>query len=295
MKDITWVDAHHHLWNLNKIHYPWLMAKGEPRFFGQPDPIRQNYLLNDFQQDHQNKISRSVHIQVGCIEADNIAETAFVDAMSKQSHAHYPSAAVVAINMKADSIEEEINKHLAYNITRGVRDIIGKSPEENQSMPPFSSAVWHKNWQCLANNKLSFDLQLTSEQYIPVLKTLEKTPELNVAICHFASPWDQSDSGFSTWVQAMKQYAQLPHCYIKLSGFSMFTHHFNSNNFEKYAHAAIDIFGPERCMFGSNFPVDKLYVNYQTLFSYWQKVIQQYSPQAAHFLASQTAVNFYRL
>ena len=45
------VDAHHHLWNLNKIHYPWLMERGVVRFFGDPTPIQHNYLVGDFLRD----------------------------------------------------------------------------------------------------------------------------------------------------------------------------------------------------------------------------------------------------
>ena len=63
--DLKWIDAHHHLWDLARIEYPWLMAKGEVRFFGQPDPIRKDYLTEDFLQDAGDFISRSVHIQVG--------------------------------------------------------------------------------------------------------------------------------------------------------------------------------------------------------------------------------------
>ena len=56
------IDAHHHLWDLEAVHYPWLMAKGEVRFFGDPAPIQRNYLLDEFRQDaSQHGISGSVH------------------------------------------------------------------------------------------------------------------------------------------------------------------------------------------------------------------------------------------
>ena len=63
--ELEWIDAHHHLWDLSRIDYPWLLAKGEARFFGQPDPIRKDYLVKDSQNDAGDFISRSVHIQVG--------------------------------------------------------------------------------------------------------------------------------------------------------------------------------------------------------------------------------------
>ncbi len=290
------VDAHHHLWDLTAVHYPWLEAKGEARFFGQPDPIRKNYLINDFIKDHQHQITQSIHIQVGA--TNSLAETALISSLSQTNQPtanKFPSAAVVAIDMKQPSIEAQINAHLAYDIVRGARDIIGKSAEENRSLPKFKAKVWLNNWRTLANHGLSFDLQLTSDQYQVVLETLEKVPELKVAICHFASPWEQSSSGFNYWKTQMKAFAELPNCYMKLSGFSMFKHVFDSESFIRYAHAAIDIFGPQRCMFGSNFPVDKLYISYADLVAQWHEIIARYNTIEANYLAEKTASNFYQL
>jgi predicted TIM-barrel fold metal-dependent hydrolase len=64
---------------------------------------------------------------------------------------------------------------------------------------------------------------------------------------------------------------------MNLSGFSMFKQALNSESFKRYAHAAIDIFGPQRCIFGSNFPVDKLYVSYSDLFEQWQDIVACYN------------------
>jgi predicted TIM-barrel fold metal-dependent hydrolase len=297
MSQITsWVDAHHHLWDLDTLHYPWLAAKGQNRFFGQPDPIRKNYLIEDFERDHQQQISQSVHIQVGA--ANSLKETEFIHRLSQSNQSntmHLPSAAVIAIDMRQPSIEQQLSRHLPYNIIRGVRDIIGKSPEENKLLPHFIPNIWLNNWQYLASKSLSFDLQLTSEQYELVLKTLKQVPELKVVICHLASPWDQSEVGFCFWEEYMRAYAKLPNCYMKISGFSMFKQVFNPEMFKRYAHTAIEIFGPERCMFGSNFPVDKLYISYADLLTQWQEITSLYSRHDANYLAAKTAHKFYQL
>ena len=71
------VDAHHHLWDLEACDYPWLMAKGVTRFFGDPTPIQKNYLVSDLRRDaHHYQVDASVHIQVGVApgrEIDNLA------------------------------------------------------------------------------------------------------------------------------------------------------------------------------------------------------------------------------
>ena len=69
----TIVDAHHHLWDLDACDYPWLMARGVRRFFGDPTPIQKNYLVSDLRADAGDYvIDASVHIQVGVAPGDEV-------------------------------------------------------------------------------------------------------------------------------------------------------------------------------------------------------------------------------
>lgn len=292
---VKFIDAHHHLWDIEKHHYPWLAAKGEVRFFGQPDAIRKNYLVTDFSQDHQHRIAKSVHIQVGISPELRLQETQWLQQCSQQTQGLFPAKAVVEIDMLSDDIEQQIVAQKCHSITQGVRHIIGKSPEENKTLPKFSQQKWLYAFQLLAKYDLSFDLQLTEEFYEDVYTTLLQVPELKVAICHLASPWVQSNAGFDNWVKYMRCFASLPNCYMKISGFSMFNHKFEPSRFFQYAHKAIDIFSSKRCMLGSNFPVDKLYIDYQELLQHWQTLIGNYPTEQQLDIASKTAESFYCL
>ena len=161
---MEWIDAHHHLWDLSRIRYPWLLATGEERFFGQPDPIRKDYLQADYAADTAGRISRSVHIQVGAEASSEVAETSFIDECSRASGRRLPVAAVTAIDMGQADISADIEAQLEYRVTRGMRHMIGKSPEENASLPPFIAQTWLPNFKRLADHELSFDLQLTADQ-----------------------------------------------------------------------------------------------------------------------------------
>lgn len=293
--ELEWIDAHHHLWDLSRIEYPWLLAKGEARFFGQPDPIRKNYLVDDYCADTDGKISRSVHVQVGASEGQELSETKFVNDCSEQSGQCFPAAAVVAVDLGQRNIEKQIEAQQAFSVTRGVRHMIGKSAEENPFLPPFKPEIWVDNWRLLSERDLSFDLQFTEEQYAIVLAALEQVPELRVAICHLASPWDRSAEGVKRWQRWMKRFAELPNSVMKISGLSMFTKQWDEQVFLEWGEMAVEIFGAGRCMLGSNFPVDSLYVSYENLFQGWQKLVSQCSPVEAVELAGQTAQRFYRI
>ncbi|MEO1178925.1 MAG: hypothetical protein AAFV87_17725 [Pseudomonadota bacterium] len=78
------IDAHHHLWDLQAVSYPWLMDKGTKRFFGDPAPIRRDYLLAEFSGDASSTgVGASVHIQVGA--ADSWAEAQWVQAVADKN------------------------------------------------------------------------------------------------------------------------------------------------------------------------------------------------------------------
>ena len=73
---LEFIDAHHHLWDLQTIDYPWLMARGQLRFFGDPTPIAKNYLPEDFLgESARYRPLQSVHIQVGVGKGSELAET----------------------------------------------------------------------------------------------------------------------------------------------------------------------------------------------------------------------------
>jgi predicted TIM-barrel fold metal-dependent hydrolase len=292
---LDWIDAHHHLWDLSRIGYPWLQAQGEARFFGQPDPIRKDYLLDDFQADIDGRIAYSVHVQVGARAEDELNETAFVAECSQKSGGRYPAAAVVAMDLGQPDIDAALEAHQAFAVTRGVRHMIGKSPEENPTLPPFVPQVWIPNWRRLARLGLSFDLQLTEDQFPGVLAALRQVAELKVSICHLASPWDRSAEGFKRWRAWMRQFAELPNLTMKISGFSMFSKRWDEPAFLEWAAEALDIFGAGRCMLGSNFPVDSLYVTYDDLYAAWEKLIGQCSQPEAERLAGGTAADFYSI
>jgi len=121
LPELEWIDAHQHLWDLSRVEYPWLLAKGEVRFFGQPDPIRKNYLIRQYLDDTAGRISRSIHVQVGAKPGHELRETEFVDDCSRQTEGRLPVAAVVAVDMGGEGLEQELEAQLAFPLTRGVR------------------------------------------------------------------------------------------------------------------------------------------------------------------------------
>ncbi|MEP0201591.1 MAG: amidohydrolase family protein [Halioglobus sp.] len=288
------IDAHHHLWNLKVCHYPWLMAKGEKRFFGDPTPIQKNYLAQDFlNESHQCTPAKSVHIQVGAALQDEIKETAWL-----QEQTPVPTAIVAATDLSAKNVEEQLLSHRAYDKLRGVRQILGRHAEEdkkhNSDMllehPGFIAGL-----KLLEREGLSFDLQMIPPQTPRILKAMEHVPELRISICHAGSPWDQSPEGLAKWRKGMKDLANLPKLTCKISGLGMFNPDWQVRDLRPIMLDVIEIFGPQRVMLGSNFPVDKLYSSYDALWNAYDEITAGFSIAERRSMYYDTAAEFYQI
>jgi len=293
------VDAHHHLWNLSKIHYPWLMQRGVARFFGDPTPIQRDYLVGDFLDDVGDlPVSSSVHIQVGADSSDSIAETRWLQSEAQQTPLGIPNAIVAFCDLADGNADKILDAQAESGNLRGIRQIVGLSPAEDAKSGRgalLDNSIWIDNLARLPSRHLSFDLQLVPAQLTTVSKVLARIPDLRVALCHCGSPHDQSEEGLAIWRKGLARLAELPNVYCKLSGFSMFEQNWDAERVRKTALTAIDIFGIDRCMFGSNFPVEKLYVTYNNLYSSYLDIAAEFSESEQQNLLADTARRFYRI
>ncbi len=288
------IDAHHHLWDLKACDYPWLMAKGEQRFFGDPSPIQKNYLVSDFlNESSQYRPEKSVHIQVGTSKSDSLKETQWL-----QEQNPLPNAIVAFCDLSADNYKQQIDAQKAFSKVKGIRQIIGRRADEDikhGSHALLSNASWRKAMIYLTEQGLSFDLQIIPPQVDAVYAVLQAIPHVKVALCHGGSPWDQSRSGLDSWQAGLKKLSLLPNVCCKVSGLGMFNNRWHDQDLGPLIERIIDTFGPDKTMFGSNFPVDKLYRSYDNYWDCYRSAVRQYSSLEQHQMFYQTANNFYQM
>lgn len=291
------VDAHHHLWDLQAVHYPWLMAKGVRRFFGDPTPIQRNYLADDLRADAGDiKVLASVHIQVGAAPGDEVRETHWLQRQADASG--LPTAIVAYCDLESPEVADTLDAHGDASRLRGIRQIVGRSVEEDAQTGTgglLTNPAWRRGLALLAERGLSFDLQLIPPQLDAAADALESVPDLDVALCHAGSPWDQSPQGLARWRAGLERLAQRPRTVCKLSGFGMFDHDWTTDRLRPLVETNLEVFGPQRCMFGSNFPVDKLHASYARLFGAFGELTRTLSETERDALFIDNAARFYRL
>ena len=260
------IDSHHHLWDLKDVHYPWLMEFGKPRFFGDPTPIQRDYLLVEHRAiSHNHGFVASVHIQVGA--EDGLAEARWVDQVA-HANPEWPMVQVAFCDLTAPDRDVQLDQFQALPSVVGVRQIVGRSPDEdakNGTNALIADPEFKAGLHSLASRGLSFDLQLIPELMKPMGKVLEQVPDLQVALCHAGSPYDRSSDGIVKWAAGLAQLSALQNVSCKLSGLGMFDHDWNAGTVRPIADVVMKQFGPDRVMFGSNFPVCSLSSSFDEL------------------------------
>jgi predicted TIM-barrel fold metal-dependent hydrolase len=278
---MNFIDAHHHLWDLDTVEYPWLNAKGVTRFFGDPAPIQRNYLLDEFRGEASpHGFTGSVHIQVGA--ADAWEEAKWVQKIA-DTNPDWPMVQVVFCDLTQSNLTAQLDKFQALSTVRGVRQIIGRAPSEDAQTGTndiIQSAAFLQGLKQIGERGLSFDLQLIPE-LMPAMGTiLAKTPQTKVALCHAGSPHDRSAEGLLVYANTLQNLSNLENVTCKLSGLGMFDHGWETETIKPIIDICLSQFGQNRCMFGSNFPVDMLYSNYTKLAQSYFEVVPDDMKQA---------------
>lgn len=288
------IDAHHHLWNLTRIRYPWLEAKGERRFFGDPSEIQRDYPIEDFAADwHGIAIEASVHIQVGAAPGWEVAETEWLDREFRRSGR--PGAIVAFADVAANGLDRVLEAHRAASaLLRGIRRIVSRHPGEDrpeEGAAMLANPDFLRGLRQVAAHGLSFDLQLTAPLLQMAAETFAAIPDLPVALCHAGSPWHRDAASLREWRRGLADFARLPGSVCKISGLGMFDPDWTPQSLAPIVEGVLEAFPHDRIMWGSNFPVDRLYRDYRALFAAIRDII----PEASHTaIFGETAMRFYR-
>lgn len=287
------IDAHHHLWDLKAVNYPWLMARGEIRFFGDPAPIQRDYLLEEFRANAEaHSFTASVHIQVGA--EDGLAEARWVQSVARDNP-DWPLVQVAFCDLTAEDRDAQLDALATLPSLRGVRQIVGRAPQEDLQTGTNSlldNPAFLEGLHRLVDRGLSFDLQLIPELMPAAGALLAQVPQLPVVLCHAGSPHDRSAEGIRQWENSLRHLSGLPNVFCKLSGLGMFEHDWTPQSIRPIVDICLEQFGAERCMFGSNFPVDSISSSYAQIIEAYKSLVPDAAQQA---LFGETARRFYRM
>ncbi|NKB57131.1 MAG: amidohydrolase family protein [Alphaproteobacteria bacterium] len=283
------IDAHHHFWDLTRNPHPWLTDEGRIPFrYGDYSAICRDYLLPDYRRDTKEfDIVGSVHIEAEWDPDDPVGETAWL-AHIRSAHG-LPSVCVAQAWLHHDDVETVLSRHASFPFVRAVRH---KPPEPAGSMEDMR---WRGGYALLDRYGLSFDLQTPWTRLEEAYGLARDFPNIQIVLNHTGLPADRSAEGLEGWRAAMRRFALAPNVAVKISGIGTPSVAWTAADNREIVLATIDIFGVERCMFASNFPVDSLVATYTQIFSGFIEIVADFSQGEREKLFHDNAARYYRI
>lgn len=297
MEDLRIIDAHHHLWDLEKNYYPWLPDDVQPAAFGNYSDILHSYRIDDYLADTRGqKVVKSVHLDVKYDPADPVGETRWLQGVADEHG--FPHGIVGYADLAAPDVADLLDAHLEHVNFRGIRQSLNWHPDSVKTYtdrPQISrTADWRRGFALLAPRGLSFDLQIYYPQMDEFLDLARAYPDTQIILNHAGMQLDGPDH-FDGWRAAMTRLAGAPNVACKISSLGMGKHDWSVPDIRPYVEHSIDAFGTDRCMFASNFPVDRLFSSYAAVFDAFREITRGYAPTERAALFHDNAERFYRL
>jgi predicted TIM-barrel fold metal-dependent hydrolase len=292
------IDPHHHLYDLEHYRYPWLQDGVQPIVFGDYSAIRKSYLIDDFLADAKNQnVVKSVHIDVGYDRTDPVGETRWLQSVADQRG--FPHGIVGYANLGDPNVQAVLEGHSQFKNIRGIRHTLNYHPDPVKTYldrPGVTNETeWRAGYALLRRFDLSFDLQIYYPQMEDAYKLAHSFPDTQIILNHTGMPVDRAPEDLENWRKAMRRLAEAPNVACKISGLGMGDWNWTMESIRPFALHAIDVFGVERCMFASNFPVDKLFSSYDDLFNAFKAITREFSAEERRKLFHDNAAHFYRL
>ena len=302
MENLPIVDAHHHLWDLEneKTKYSWLMVTEGEAFFGDYAAIRKSYLLEDYIKDAQNQnLIKSVHVQAEHDDDKPINETAWLQSLADNHSSKLPNAIVAFADFSKNNIVEILDGHQEYKNTKGIRQILSFNKEEpkysHASEDFMKNTTWVENFKNIRNRNLSFDIQIYKHQMKDAADLANKYDDVLFILNHTGEPCYQTEGYIQSWEENMKKLAKCENVAAKISGLGMFDPQWTIDSTRIFVEKTIQIFGIDRCMFASNFPVDKIFNTFDNYWESFKEITKNYSENDKKLLFSSNAEKFYRI
>ena len=263
------VDAHHHFWDLDRNYLPWLKDHAVKFRYGDYSALKRNYLPADYRRDTEAfELVGSVFVETEWDPRDPTGEVAWVEDVQRREG--LPTVMVAQAWLDRDDAPAVLASHGLSPIVRGIRQKPRPSPSPDAVEPGARGTMgdpkFRAGYALLEPNGLSYDLQ-TPYWHLPEARALaDDFPRTQIILNHTGLPADRSPDGIAAWKAAMRTLAGAPNAALKISGLGQAGRPWSANDNRRIVLDAIDIFGPSRVMFASNFPVDSLVGSFATIF-----------------------------
>ena len=272
------IDSHQHFWQFNPVRDAWIDSSMEK-------------IAKDFKPKDLKPLLEQCKMD-GCVtvQADQSeTETEFLLKLAEQNP--FVKGVVGWVDLSSNDLSERLEFYSKNPLFKGVRHILQAEKKGFMLQDSFLKGISQ-----LKNFNLTYDILIYPHQLIEARTLVEKNPEQAFVLDHLAKPYIK-DQKIDDWSTHIRKLAKHKNVYCKLSG--MVTeadwNHWRAQDFKKYLTVALEAFGSDRLMFGSDWPVCLLAGSYQHVVKIIDLFIEELKPEEQNKIMGENAINFYKL
>lgn len=296
------VDSHHHLWDLERNAYPWNKPEDHDRGWGDLSSLKRTFNVRHLQAEARAagvELVNSVHVQANWDPADPIGETRWLEEVAADpASGGLPGAIVAFADLSAENAPAVLAEHAQYDRVRGIRQVLNRHDDPRLNRAPrdyLADPDWQRGFARLADFGLSFDAQIYHHQAGALANLAQAHPQTTIILDHALMPAERDKANLAGWHDAVARLADCTNTVIKISGFGMVDNRWTVDSIRPFALHCLKCFGPDRTMFGSNFPVDRLMADYGRIWRAFETLTADLPTSAHDALFFGTATRIYRL
>jgi predicted TIM-barrel fold metal-dependent hydrolase len=250
-------------------------------------PIRaERYGPDDFLAETRfQAVDGVVHVQAATGTLDPAEETRWLQAF--HDRLGVPHGVIAYADLADDGLEALLQRHLAYPVLRGIRDL--------RYDDYLSDPRWERGFARLGELGLVCCDDPEVEEFGLAAALAARHPDTVLCIDHCGFPKRRDDAYLATWRAGLRELAAVPSVVLKISGLAMADHAWTVESLRPWVLGGIDAFGVERCFFGTNWPVDRLYSSYGDVLDAYRELISEFSDDEQTALFSGNARRIFRI
>ena len=290
------VDAHHHIWR--QADLAWLQGPPQPRIFGEYAALRRDYPIDEYVAEARAAgVVRSVYVQTNWPAGREEQEVAWVQSVADRHG--FPHAIVGYADLAAPTVGATLDRMMKHSRLRGIRQQLHwheKALYRFAARPDLmDDPAWRRGLEEVARRGLLFELQVFDGQMEADARLARDFPRATFVLLHAGMLEDRSPEGWVRWRAGLRALAAAPNVHVKLSGLGTFARGCSVALWSPVIRETIELFGPERCMFGSNFPIETLWTTYAEVVRVTTECVAGLAAPAQRAVLHDTAARLYHL
>lgn len=272
------IDSHQHFWKYHPIKNSWIEDHMKV--------IRRDFLPDDLHPIlEKNTIDGCIAVQADQSEE----ETEFLLSLAENNS--FIKGVVGWVDLKSENIKERLSHFAKFNKLKGIRHIVQAEPDDYMLDEKFQRGI-----SFLDQFNLTYDILVFPSQLSAAIELVDNFPHQKFVVDHIAKPLIK-EGKLEPWKTEMISLAKSPNVMCKISG--MVTEadwsSWESGDIKPYLDVIFNALGPDRIMFGSDWPVCLLAASYEQQLEIVETYISSFSPEDKNKIMGGNALNFYNL